>query len=80
MEMSFGLMLLTASNLIDIWLNQESKIGVIVMNIITSPTVPCIIGSLPMFRLKEVAQRGVNGGMSISMSINIRTASTMAFS
>ena len=73
-------MLLTASNLIDIWLNRESKIGVIVMNIFTSPTVPCIIGSLLMFRLKEVAQRGVNGGMSISMSINSRTASTMAFS
>ena len=65
------------TNIINFWLLPTQDAAMIVINILASPTIPCIVGSMLMFHLKEAAQRGVNGGTNIS--INVVAESTMVF-
>ena len=66
------------ASIIDLWLSlTEDDAMIVVMNIFTSSSIPCIVGSLLMFNLREAAQRGVNGGTNISL--NVRTEGTMVF-
>ena len=65
------------ASIIDLWLLPTQDAVNIVMNIFTSPSIPCIVGSLLMFNLREAAQRGVNGGTNVSL--NVRTEGTMVF-
>ncbi|PAV21699.1 hypothetical protein PNOK_0165600 [Pyrrhoderma noxium] len=67
------------ASIIESWLSptEDDDAMIVVMNIFTSPSIPCIVGSLLMFNLREAAQRGVNGGTSISL--NARTEGTMVF-
>ena len=66
-------------SIIYIWLPPiEDDAMIVVASIFTSPSIPCIVGSLLMFNLREAAQRGVNGGTNISL--NVRTEGTMIFS
>ena len=65
-------------NIIYMWLPPtEDDAVIVVASIFTSPSIPCIVGSLLMFNLREAAQMGVNGGTSISL--NARTEGTMVF-
>ncbi|PAV21709.1 hypothetical protein PNOK_0166600 [Pyrrhoderma noxium] len=65
------------ANIINYLLLPTQYAVIIVMNILTSLSIPCIVGSLLMFNLREAAQRGVNGGTNISL--NARTEGTMVF-
>ena len=56
---------------------EDDDAVIVVVNIFTSPSIPCIVGSLLMFNLREAAQRGVNGGTNVSL--NVRTEGTMVF-
>ena len=75
---SLRVMVPAIASIIDLWLLPTQDAVNIVMNIFTSPSIPCIVGSLLMFNLREAAQRGVNGGTNISL--NVRTEGTMVFS
>ena len=74
---SFRVMVPAITNIINFWLLPTQDAAMIVINILASPTIPCIVGSMLMFHLKEAAQRGVNGGTNIS--INVAAESTMVF-
>ena len=65
------------ASIIDLWLLPTQDAVNIVVNIFTSPSIPCIVGSLLMFNLREAAQRGINGGTNVSL--NARTEGTMVF-
>ena len=75
---SLRVMVPAITSTIYLWLSPtEYDAVIIVMNIFTSLSIPCIVGSLIMFNLREAAQRGVNGGTNISL--NVRTEGTMVF-
>ena len=75
---SLRVMVPSITSTIYLWLSPtEDDAMIIVMGIFTSPSIPCIVGSLLMFNLREAAQRGVNGGTNISL--NARTEGTMVF-
>ena len=74
---SLRVMVPAIGNVIYFWLLPTQDAVIVVLDILTSLSIPCIVGSLLMFNLREAAQRGVNGGTSISL--NARTESTMVF-
>ena len=75
---SLRVMVPAIASIIYLWLlPTKDDAMIVVMNIFTSPSIPCIVGSLLMFNLREAAQRGVNGGTNISL--NVRTEGTMVF-
>ena len=75
---SLRVMVPAIANIIYIWLPPiEDDAVIVVASIFTSPSIPCIVGSLLMFNLREAAERGVNGGTNVS--INVRTEGTMVF-
>ena len=75
---SLRVMVPAIANIINYLLLPTQYAVIIMLNVLTSLSIPCVVGSLLMFNLREAAQRGVNGGTSISL--NARTESTMAFS
>ena len=68
------------ASIIYIWLSptEDDDAVIVVVNIFASSSIPCIVGSLLMFNLREAVQMGVNGGTNISL--NARTEGTMVFS
>ena len=76
---SLRVMVPAIASIIDLWLSptEDDDAVIVVVNIFTSPSIPCIVGSLLMFNLREAAQMGVNGGTNISL--NVRTEDTMVF-
>ena len=75
---SLRVMVPAIASIIYLWLSPtEDDAMIVVMSIFTSSSIPCIVGSLLMFNLREAAQRGVNGGKNISL--NVRTEGTMVF-
>ena len=76
---SLRVMVPAIASIIDLWLSptEDDDAVIVVMNIFTSPFIPCIVGSLLMFNLREAAQMSVNGGTNISL--NVRTEGTMIF-
>ena len=75
---SLRVMVPAIANIINYLLLPTQYAVIIVLNILTSLSIPCVVGSLLMFNLREAAQMGVNGGTSISL--NARTEDTMVFS
>ena len=74
---SLRVMVPAIANIINYLLLPTQYAVIIVLNILTSLSIPCVVGSLLMFNLREAAQMGVNGGTSTSL--NARTEGTMVF-
>ena len=74
---SLRVMVPAIANIINYLLLPTQYAVIIVLNILTSLSIPCVVGSLLMFNLREAAQMGVNGGTNISL--NARTEGTMVF-
>ena len=76
---SLRVMVPAIASIIYFWLSltEDDDAVIVVVNILASPSIPCIVGSLLMFNLREAAQRGVNGGTNVSL--NVRTEGTMIF-
>ena len=74
---SLRVMVPAIANIINYLLLPTQHAVIIMINIFASMSIPCIVGNLLMFNLREAAQRGVNGGTNISL--NVRTEGTMVF-